>query len=350
MATRKKKASHHELSDYEKRQVEKIAAWKGAYPNPFGELFHRIAMPIAQVVEMVIPDPVVAAALRGAYKISTASAPPSDICADAGVRDITELRHRSLEECDHLSRRVGTMAQGIATVEGVLTGVGGVWTTLLDVPLLLTLCVRTIIRNGHCYGYPLDRPWDEAWVLAAFALAISTTKERRTLLRARLREIEDLVLEETQENIVIEETASLIGQIEVFEDIPVVGAVTGGLLNLATAHRADVTARHLFQERWLRDNGKVTEIEPAEAPVGTPALEGLVGNLARVGRSTIYGVSFGLMAPLFVLGAVTSPLTVHVRKGAAAGINRLRRGLRGAAGADGRSSARASGQLALSAS
>ena len=61
----------------------------------------------------------------------------------------------------------------------------------------------------------------------------------------------------------VQETASLLTQIEVFEDIPLFGAATGALLNLVVAHRADLTARHLFQERWLRDNGKVDEIEPA---------------------------------------------------------------------------------------
>ena len=38
--------------------------------------------------------------------------------------------------------------------------------------------------------------------------------------------------------------------------------------------RVNTTARRIFQERWLRDNGKVTEIEPAEAPAHhlTPGL------------------------------------------------------------------------------
>ena len=44
------------------------------------------------------------------------------------VQDITELRHKPLEVCDGLSRRVGTIAQSLATVEGALTGAGGVWT------------------------------------------------------------------------------------------------------------------------------------------------------------------------------------------------------------------------------
>ena len=65
----------------------------------------------------------------------------------------------------------------------------------------------------------------------------------------QLRTIEELLLEDIQENIIIEETASLLTQVEIFEDIPVFGAVGGAFLNLWAAHRADLTARHLFQER-----------------------------------------------------------------------------------------------------
>ena len=106
------------LTEYETRQVEKIAAWKAEYPNPFGELFRRAAQPIAKVVEVVIPDQLALAAINAAYKASELSATRSDIEVQAGVSDISELRHKPMEVCDALSRRVGTIAQGTAIVEG----------------------------------------------------------------------------------------------------------------------------------------------------------------------------------------------------------------------------------------
>src|SRR3954447_16666848 len=112
------------LTDYEARQVEKIAAWKAEYPNPFGELFRRVAHPIAKVVELVIPDQLAIGAINAAYKASELSATRSDIERQAGVSDIAELRQKPMEVCDALSRRVGTIAQGTATVEGALTGAG----------------------------------------------------------------------------------------------------------------------------------------------------------------------------------------------------------------------------------
>src|SRR3954453_22504655 len=170
MSTRLKKKEKDKgktLTDYEERQVEKIAAWKAEFPNPFGELFRRAAQPLAKVVEFIIPDQIALGAIDAAYKASELAAFQSDLKVQAGVRDITELRHKPLEVCDGLSRRVGTVAQATAAVEGALTGAGGVWTALLDVPLLFTLCLRTIIKTGHCYGYPLDITSDKAWVLGA---------------------------------------------------------------------------------------------------------------------------------------------------------------------------------------
>ena len=112
MGTRlEKKKKEKTLTDYEERQVEKIAAWKAQFPNPFGELFRRAAQPVAKVVEFIIPDPIALGSIDAAYKASELAAFQSDLKVQAGVQDITELRHKPLEVCDGLSRRVGTVAQ-----------------------------------------------------------------------------------------------------------------------------------------------------------------------------------------------------------------------------------------------
>jgi hypothetical protein len=308
------------LSDYEQAQVEKIAAWKAEFPNPFGELFRRVAQPVAHVVEYIVPDRFGLAAIHAAYKAADRAATTEDLKVSAGVHDLSELRHKSLELCDGLSRTVGTSAQGLAAIEGALTGAGGVWTALLDAPLLVTLCLSTIIKTGRCYGYPLDKHTDQAWALGALGVALSSTKEKRTDRLARLREIEHLLLEETQQSIIIEEIASLLTQIEIFEDIPVFGAATGALLNLSVAHRTDVTARHLFQERWLRDNGKIREIEPAPYQGFASPRGGWSGALARAGAGTVYGLGYGVAFPVcLVIGLfarMTEPLTSRIWQGA----------------------------------
>ncbi len=187
--------------------------------------------------------------------------------------------------------------------------------------MLYTVCLTTIIKTGQCYGYPLDRPTDKAWVLGALAVALSGSRQRRTDLMIQLREIEDLLLEDIQEDLVIEETASLLTQVEIFEDLPLFGAAGGALLNLWVAHRADLTARHLFQERWLRDNGKIDDIDAASDSRGVDSVHGWTGAFARAGYSSLYGLTFGAALPVYVLGALVAPISSGVKSRASAALN-----------------------------
>ena len=94
-------------------------------------------------------------------------------------------------------------------------------------------------------------------------------------------------------------------------------------MNLWAARRADLTARHLFQERWLRDNGKIDIIEPASDARGIPAMNGLTGALARAGISSVYGLSFGAALPVCLLRALFAPIMSGIQNRAAPAFNGL---------------------------
>ena len=106
-----------------------------------------------------------------------------------------------------------------------------------------------------------------------------------------LEEIEDLALEQTQQQILVEEAAALLTHLEIFEGIPVFAAVTGALLNLQVAHKTEVTARRLFQDAGCADNGKVDAIAAALDGGKLPRSAG--GRApCRAGYTTVYSVSF----------------------------------------------------------
>jgi hypothetical protein len=295
------------LTAYEAEQARRIAAWKSEPPNPLSELFKRITLPVARVVEKAIPDAVVKAAIDRAYVAAQWSAGRQGLARETGVSEPGVLHERTLEACDRLAERVGVGAQAVATVEGALTGAGGALTTLLDIPLLFTLSLRTILKIGRSYGYPLDRPNDRPFVLGVLILATSSSLDVRRERLDQLRRIEDWVLEETQEEVIAEEIASFLFQLEEFEQVPGAGAISGALLNLAFLRKVDRTATHVFQERWLRDRGKVDVIEPSEAAARALAL-GWSGALSRAA----YSVGFGLALPAWLVGALFRPLD-HAR-------------------------------------
>jgi hypothetical protein len=326
MSTRTKVAEV-KLTPYESEQIEQIARWKSTPPNVLSELFKSITMLIADRLEKVIPDHPVKVAIEKSYAVSERLAGKENIKRRAGVQNLDELWSKPLEECDQLAFRVGAVAQGWATVEGALTGAGGVITTLIDVPVLFVLSLRTILRIGHCYGYSLDHQRDQKFVLGVLIAAISGSLALRRQRLDQLEEIEHLLLEETQEEILTEEALSVLFQLEIFEEIPGIGAISGAVLNLLFIRKVENTARRVFQERWLRHNGKVHVIGPAAVHQRHLA-PGWSGTLARTAHPGIYALSFGATFPVYLVSSAFRSMNGSIARGMAAdGVEGVAHGL-----------------------
>jgi EcsC protein family len=308
-----------QLTDYESDQVRQIAFWKARPPNPLAEMFRRITLPGVKLGKRIVPDALVRRAIDQGFELAERLVGKEDVLQQAGVENLSNLRNKPLEECDRLALQTGISSQVFATAEGAATGAGGILTTLVDIPLLFILSLRTIIKIGHCYGYPLDQQKDRHFVIGALIAAISGTLETRRKRLDELHDLEDMLIAETQEELVSEELLSILFQLGVFEGIPGIGAISGAVLNLAYMRRVDVTARRVFQERWLKDNGKVRSI--AAAPVHSRDLTpGWTGALRRAAYSGCYTASFGIALPVCFLTSLLeradSSVVLGLRDGA----------------------------------
>jgi hypothetical protein len=219
-----------------------------------------------------------------------------------------------------------------------LTGAGGLLTTALDIPLLFSLALRTVMRIGHCYGYALDQSRDEPFVLGVLIAAVSGSRERKHEVLGKLREIEDWLIEQTQEEMIAEEAMSMLFQLEVFEEVPGLGAISGGLLNYVFMRKVDIGAMRVFQERWLHDNGKVDVIEPATLIERAGSTGRWDHVLSRAVYAGCYYLGFGVALPAFfvasALGSKDNAMTRGLRGGATAAtedVDRLLARLRNAA-------------------
>ncbi len=304
MPTRERAASKA-LTTYEKQQVAQIAAWKSKPVNPIAEVWNIVVLQAAKAVTFFVPDVLVRSAIELSYSAAHKLAPPQSIARQAGVKNVRDLRKTPLEECDRLAQRVSAAARTLATVEGAATGAGGAATTLLDVPLLFASALRTIIRIGQCYGYPGGEPQDRYFNLGVLTIATAGSVATRMERLDQLKDLEVLLVEETQVDMIRSELLSFIFQLEVFEEVPGIGIASGALLNLSFMHRVDVTARRVFQERWLTDNGKSRGIEPAvESPRAITA--GLAGLAGRAAISACYFAAFGAALPVFAVASLVA--------------------------------------------
>jgi hypothetical protein len=288
------------LTSYESDQISEIAAWKSRAPGPIAEIARKITQPGAKLIGKVLPEVFVRVPIEQSFRLAIKLAGKNDVKRRAGVANLRDLRSKPLADCDGLAREIGVFSQVFGTAQGAATGAGGVLTTVVDIPLLLILSLRTILKIGHCYGYSLDRRRDQHFVLGVLIAAVSGTLATKRHRLDRLHQLEDWLIHEMHEEILAEELLSMLFQLEVFEAIPGVGAISGAVLNLAFMRKVDETARRVFQERWLKDSGKVQSITPAPVHERFVAA-GWAGTLRRMAYRGCYFAGFGVALPAIVL-------------------------------------------------
>ena len=141
------------LTRYEAGQLERIEALKAEVPGVVAHALGLFGMPLAWVAQRLLPG----AAVQGALDLSNLMArhltDVNDVLRDAGVGSVEELSQLDLQQLDRLADGVHNWAVGVATAEGGVTGALGLPGMVADIPVVITLALRTIHKIGVCYGY-----------------------------------------------------------------------------------------------------------------------------------------------------------------------------------------------------
>lgn len=265
-----------ELSSYENKQLELIKEWenKPVDSSLLGDIFDFVTSPVQAAVNIIVPASAIEGAINGANSVAKFLADEGDICRDAGVDRIEELRGKSLELSDKLADSVQNWAIGFGVAEGAATGSGGVTTLVVDIPALITLTLRTIHKIGLCYGYRADTLEEKQYVLDIMSLTSATSNKEKaaslaalaavkeTLIKKTIKEIEEKAVENkiTEEGFIlaIKALAKKLGitltKRKMGQLIPLVGGAVGAAINGNYIRDISYAALRQYQKRWLEEN------------------------------------------------------------------------------------------------
>ncbi len=356
------------LTDYEAAQVTRIAAWKARKPGVLRRSLATLKWPLTRVFETLLPSKRARGLFERVHRAADWKHGRSLIERSLGIDHVHELGAGPLERCDALVKKVTDLSREIITSESLLANAGGLATELLQLPAEIMLALRTVHRVAACYGYALEGPLDETLVISIIGLSLQEDPEEKQRTARFIRALQDGSLAQQDQQRVttsaetrledevgddlVRDIASTLVEEKVEEGIPLLGAAIGVVLDNAFIIGVEEAARYTFQERWLRDHGKLDEIAPAPAEQGDGSTLG--ENLSQAVYSTSYAVSYGVVFPAaFVSSALTSILPGSATTGFSAGAvtaardaDRLIAGLRGEpdpaqGGAGGEASARA---------
>lgn len=165
------------------------------------------------------------------------------------------INKRHINKLDRYSKQSRLVNSSISVVEGSVLGVLGIG--LPDIPLFLSVLVRTIYEIALSYGYSYSTAEEKAYLLLLIHTAIAKGEERKELDK-QLEAFGDAIDKDLEVSPKLDtrmkETSNALSQAlltaKFLQGIPIVGIV-GGAVNYSIVNRVAKYARIKYKKRYL---------------------------------------------------------------------------------------------------
>jgi hypothetical protein len=265
------------LGEYEKEQIRSIEEWKNEKPPVIVSAFGVVMFPISLLIQTFVPRSAIRRAISGTSWAAERFVDEGDVMRKAEVPEIGALRTKDLSLSDKLANEVHNWAIGIASAEGVGSGLCGIFGLMLDIPFIIGFALRTIHKIGLCYGYKNSDEKGKQFVLALLSAAGANTVSERADAVKMLQVIDIMIAKQTLKTVTEKALESQLAkeavmismknlgrqlgmnitERKILQAIPAIGAVVGASVNGWFINDVGWAARRAFQERWLMENNMI---------------------------------------------------------------------------------------------
>ncbi|MFJ7146419.1 EcsC family protein [Pseudomonas protegens] len=287
------------LSDYEKRALAQIHAWKNPQQTWFDAAMTYVNKPFAIAGQAIdkIPGFTETCAKAGngivglVNDASQWSVRPSAIfkdLSDVSQQEITRLDQIPLLDLQVIDRSIGwldTKYEGVALVEGAAAGSVAVISPMValaaipaDLTALLAMNLRAIGEYGTYCGFDMSSQEERIFSLNILALASSTTDGGKQAALSHLVKIAQEVAkkktwEHLEKSVFVQAVSSIakalsinLTKAKLANVIPVAGAAINGGFNAYYTDKVCKAAFYLYRERLLAIKSDVQTIEVTVDP------------------------------------------------------------------------------------
>ncbi|MGV3764033.1 EcsC family protein [Parapedobacter sp.] len=234
---------------YRKKVMIELAFWKHKMTKkqPMGAVWAKniqaklndlIPEKVHQVITFTIEKMVKGVLFGTTYTVSSPRAYGSFQLREAYVRKLIDTYRKT------------------ASVEGAVTGAGGILMGIADFPALLAIKVKMLFDIATTYGYDVRQYKERLFLLTVFQLAFSSHKHRAAVYR-RLCDWETYAeglpddIDSFDWRTFQLEYRDYIDLAKMAQLIPVIGAAVGAVVNYRLVQQLGVTAMNGYRMRML---------------------------------------------------------------------------------------------------
>lgn len=232
---------------YEKQAVFELEIWKkGILKDPsFTDILSK---KIQTKINNVIPDKVHQAITVTIQKMVQL------VLFGSAYTTSKPLENASLQYREAFVKRQIEIYKKAASIEGGITGAGGIFLGLADFPALLSLKLKLLFEIASLYGYDVKDYRERLYILYVFQLAFSSRKrqievfqylsEWNSYSKSLPANVEQFDWRTFQQ-----EYRDYIDLAKMAQLIPVIGAAVGAIANYKLITKLGVTAMNCFRMR-----------------------------------------------------------------------------------------------------
>ncbi|MBL0385665.1 EcsC family protein [Tumebacillus sp. ITR2] len=155
---------------------------------------------------------------------------------------------------NEVAREYAKARSTFATIQGATTGIGGLFTLAIDIPMLLGLSLKVLQEVCMCYGFDPQDKSERVFMIKVLQFSSSDYVGKQAILSEERSQLFSQ-LQGWREVVLIH--AENFGWKKLFQLIPVAGIVFGAYLNRKTIEDLAETASMMYRKRRILERLQV---------------------------------------------------------------------------------------------
>ncbi|WP_071394430.1 EcsC family protein [Bacillus tuaregi] len=194
----------------------------------------------------------------GSYLSSVSSL--SSYYPDQSIQSLEDTAKLPITTMDQAVEKLSISRKKLAAIQGASTGIGGIFTLTIDIPLLLGLQLKTLQDIAICYGYnPYEK--EERLFIVKCLQFVSADIVGKNAILVQLSKFDDKdvsvkreVLSELQGwREVVFTFRDQLGWKKLFQMIPLAGLIFGAFINRSAINDVAEAGMMLYRKRKIID-------------------------------------------------------------------------------------------------
>lgn len=175
------------------------------------------------------------------------------------LREIVPIR-----KMDEAANEIGTSRTKMAAIQGATTGIGGIFTLAIDIPVLLGLSLKVLQEIALCYGYDPKEKSERIFIVKCLQFTSSDIVGKKAILEDLAsyhqgNHNNQIVSQLQGWREVVTTYRDSFGWKKLFQMVPIAGIIFGALINRSSMSDVADAGKMLYRKRRILERLKQME-------------------------------------------------------------------------------------------